>query len=156
MWVKRLSLWIYGLLNFGLATFLLILSGIAMVVGFTSGDIRALGIFVIIFLLCFFPLFEGTFVLYGLISYDFATRIRRTLPDAINDIEEILREYSLTYKISKFPRSAIIKTQFGRILLVGVFIGERFGERTAIFIKPKSMLDQYEEIENYVTIFYDT
>ncbi len=156
MWEKRISLWIYGLLNLSLATFLLSFSGIAMILGFTSGDIRALGIFVIVFLLCFHPLFEGTFVLYGLISYDFATRIRRTLPDAINDIEDILRGYGLTYKVSRFPRSAIIKTQFGRILLVGIFIGERFGERTAMFIKPKPLLDQYEELVNYVTMFYDT
>ncbi len=92
-----MSLWIYGLLNFSLATFLLILSGIAMIIGFTSGDIRALGIFVVVFLLCYFPLFEGSFVLYGLISYDFATRVRRTLPDAINDVEGILKEYGGGY-----------------------------------------------------------
>ena len=112
----------------------------------------------LIFSFIWFYLFvvEGLLCLYGLLRFDFASRLKRNCKDCLNDLKEILDKIGLNYEVRRLIKGYMIKTKFGNILLVslsypaGPYI---LLESTAIFCT-SNLLSNYDDLAEYIIIYY--
>lgn len=128
-----------------------------LILGIVSLRIYNLGFWaLLIFSLIWFYLFvaEGLLCLYGLLKFDFASRLRRDCKDCLNDLKEILDKISLSYEVKRLIRGYLVKTKLGNILLVSLSYpaGPFQLEFTALFCN--SNLLSHDELMEYIILHF--
>jgi len=110
----------------------------------------------LIFSFIWFYLFvvEGLLCLYGLLRFDFASRLKRNCKNCLNDLKEILDKIGLNYEVRRLIKGYMIKTKFGNILLVSLSYPagpDILLESTAIFCTSNLL---YDDLAEYIIIYY--
>jgi len=154
---RRRPLWIKS--TFSIVALVLLVVTLHLILG----SIPSLKIFhpgfwvLLILVFVWFYLFvvDGLLCLYGLLRFDFASRLRRNCNDCLNDLKNILDRIGINYKVRRLIKEFLIKTNLEDILLVS--LSYRAGpnvwlEFTAIFCS--STLLSYDDLTEYIIYYH--
>ncbi len=86
---------------------------------------------------------EGLLLLYGLLKFDYATRVEKELNECLKDLLKTLDNVRIDYSIRRIIRARVVKTNHGNILLIGLLCsaGPSIVREYSVMFYPRHLLE---------------